>query len=90
MIIIPTLNSARDSSPAGFPEETIDDAIELDLEYICPMNCEQGKTYSKKGFCNVCKIPLIILQTKDVFDGQNFEDNIESNRKENLNGTDTK
>lgn len=27
-------------------------------EYECPMDCEDGKTYEKKGSCPVCKMDL--------------------------------
>ena len=29
------------------------------LAYECPMDCEKGKTYDKKGTCPVCKMELI-------------------------------
>ena len=29
------------------------------LAYECPMDCEKGKTYDKKGNCPVCKMELI-------------------------------
>lgn len=29
------------------------------LAYECPMDCEKGKTYDKKGTCPVCKMDLI-------------------------------
>lgn len=29
------------------------------VAYECPMDCEKGKTYDKKGSCPVCKMDLI-------------------------------
>ncbi len=31
-------------------------------QYICPMNCEKGKTYDKPGSCPVCRMDLKILE----------------------------
>ncbi len=28
-------------------------------KYICPMNCENGKTYDKTGQCPVCGMDLV-------------------------------
>ena len=30
----------------------------LDTKYICPMNCEKGKTYDQPGTCPVCNMNL--------------------------------
>ena len=29
------------------------------VEYVCPMDCEKGKTYTIAGNCPVCKMELI-------------------------------
>jgi len=32
--------------------------IAMNDAYICPMNCEEGKTYDKEGKCPVCEMNL--------------------------------
>ena len=34
------------------------DAAVQQEKYICPMNCENGKTYDKSGSCPVCGMDL--------------------------------
>lgn len=29
------------------------------IEYMCPMDCEEGKTYEKPEKCPVCKMKLV-------------------------------
>ena len=31
------------------------------MHHQCPMDCEDGKTYSKTGSCPPCKIKLILV-----------------------------
>lgn len=34
--------------------------------YICPMDCEKGKTYKTKGKCKKCKMYLVVNEPKKV------------------------
>ena len=43
------------------------------LAYECPMDCEKGKTYDKKGTCPVCKMDLIEAKA-DNHDGHDHSE----------------
>ncbi|RED47544.1 heavy metal-binding domain-containing protein [Seonamhaeicola aphaedonensis] len=81
MMLIPMFHSVRSGSPDFMPKST-DEAIELEPQYSCPMDCEPGKTYSRNGICDVCEMPLRIVQTKDVFDNVLKEENSIQEHKE--------
>lgn len=34
-------------------------SIEKEVAYVCPMDCEKGKTYAESGKCPVCEMDLI-------------------------------
>ena len=48
------LFSACQNSASKTPVET----VAAGVKYICPMNCEDGKTYDKPGSCPVCHMDL--------------------------------
>ena len=35
------------------------EAVAPGTKYICPMNCEKGKTYDQPGACPVCHMDLV-------------------------------
>ena len=35
------------------------------LAYVCPMDCEKGKTYDASGKCPVCQMDLIVQKHKE-------------------------
>ena len=39
--------------------------------YICPMDCEKGKTYPEPGKCSVCKMDLIAQESTTDHSGHN-------------------
>jgi len=39
--------------------------VAIDIDYQCPMDCEQGKIYDKSGVCTVCKMDLKKLKNKN-------------------------
>ena len=39
-------------------EREHDTEMAVNTEFQCPMDCEKGKTYEKKGSCPVCKMDL--------------------------------
>lgn len=39
-------------------------AVTKSTTYVCPMDCEKGKTYKAKGKCKVCKMDLVIKTDK--------------------------
>jgi hypothetical protein len=42
--------------------------VDMVVDYQCPMDCEQGKTYSESGACDVCKMDLKKLNKKNQGD----------------------
>ncbi|MBM1107135.1 hypothetical protein JQC67_13360 [Aurantibacter crassamenti] len=38
--------------------------VESDLQYQCPMNCEDGKMYTTEGQCPVCKMDLALIENE--------------------------
>lgn len=45
---------------------TTDNSQQELANYSCPMNCEDGKTYTEKGSCPICKMDLALhLSSKD-------------------------
>ncbi|MBK8242505.1 MAG: hypothetical protein IPK88_03695 [Saprospiraceae bacterium] len=41
--------------------------------YKCPMDCEKGKTYEKKGTCPVCKMELVEKEHSDHKEGDGHD-----------------
>ena len=41
--------------------------------YQCPMDCEEGKTYTKPGQCPVCKMDLKMKKTEGNKDSHDHE-----------------
>jgi hypothetical protein len=35
-----------------------DKELTVKVEFICPMDCEHGKTYEVEGTCPICKMQL--------------------------------
>lgn len=53
---------------APFPEYVKRARFEVDVEklkaqFVCPMDCERGKTYLAAGSCGVCKMALVDFRT---------------------------
>jgi len=46
--------------------------------YQCPMNCEEGKSYVKKGSCPVCKMNLKPKEVDMDSDADNTHEHDES------------
>lgn len=42
-------------------------------EYVCPMDCEKGKTYKEMGKCPVCKMDLVEKEHSEN-DGHNHHE----------------
>lgn len=64
-----------DSDTEMHEEHVADKAdIAMNVEYQCPMNCEDGKTYDAAGSCPVCKMDLKKLEK----DGEHMHENGES------------
>ena len=38
------------------------------MTYSCPMDCENGKTYTEKGTCPVCKMELTLADDAQDLD----------------------
>ncbi len=53
-------------------KESVDKKVEKVVEgktaYACPMDCETGTIYDKKGACPVCKMDLVAVKTKETHD----------------------
>jgi hypothetical protein len=47
------LFSCRDTK-----KEEDDKEVAVNVQYICPMDCEHGKTYDAEGTCPICKMEL--------------------------------
>ncbi|TWO32560.1 hypothetical protein E1J38_006710 [Seonamhaeicola sediminis] len=88
-MIIPIFHSAKSASPDFAPKST-EEAIELEPQYSCPMNCEPVKKYSRNGVCDVCEMPLRVVQTRDVFDAVLTEENTFEDYKEKPSGSSQK
>lgn len=56
------VTSCKDSKKEAEVEQTELGVEKADLAmndaYQCPMDCEHGKTYDKKGSCPVCKMAM--------------------------------
>lgn len=48
--------------------ETIKEAVigTDQVRYICPMDCEKGKTYTDAGLCPVCKMELVAMNDSET------------------------
>ena len=68
MQVIECSQVARSASPDfdRAPEETYELIIEDELAYVCPINCENGKTYKEEGNCPVCDLPLKARNEKEI------------------------
>lgn len=54
---------AHDHNGVGDPIEKDNTKVHPEKEaYICPMDCEEGKTYDKEGECPVCGMDLDELE----------------------------
>lgn len=42
--------------------ESHDHSEEMAATYHCPMDCEDGKTYSEEGTCPVCGMDLVVVE----------------------------
>ena len=42
--------------------------LAMNDEYLCPMDCEDGKTYEKPGECPKCKMDLKKVEKEEVKD----------------------
>lgn len=50
--------SCQDKKKENKEENTTDTELAANIEYQCPMDCEDGKTYADEGSCPVCKMAL--------------------------------
>lgn len=46
------------------PSEQTTEIAASGTKYICPMNCEKGKTYDQPGTCPVCNMNLEVMKTE--------------------------
>ena len=52
------IGTATLSSCSSTTEKPDSEQVHEHAEYICPMDCENGKTYDESGTCPVCKMDL--------------------------------
>ena len=43
-------------------------AVENEVAYVCPMGCEEEKTYAEKGKCPVCEMELVAVNETEAHD----------------------
>ncbi|NUN99452.1 MAG: hypothetical protein HUU01_02415 [Saprospiraceae bacterium] len=48
------------------PAEDAAAAVAVSAKYICPMNCEKGKTYDQPGTCPVCNMNLEPVKAEET------------------------
>lgn len=53
-----SLSACKDKKSETLPTDDTEVAI---ATYKCPMNCEDGKTYTEAGTCPVCKMNLMAV-----------------------------
>lgn len=53
-------NEPKKTAPAAQPTTATGSAATQKASYICPMDCEKGKTYDQAGSCPVCKMDLAL------------------------------
>ncbi len=46
--------------------------------YVCPMDCEKGKTYDKAGKCPVCEMDLVVQKHKEGDDHDHSKEETKS------------
>ena len=49
------------------------DEIAMNDAYICPMGCEDDKTYDKEGACPVCKMDLKKVEKEEESESDHDE-----------------
>ena len=57
------------------PKTTVPAATTAGVKYICPMKCDNGKTYDKAGACPVCHMDLVVNkeEEKEHMEGDHHE-----------------
>jgi hypothetical protein len=63
--------SAQDSS--SMAKDTAASQEVAHVDYICPMDCEKGKTYHEMGKCPICKMDLIVKENAEHKDHDHKE-----------------
>jgi len=53
-----TFTSCKKDKKADATEETTGETASADQVYLCPMDCEHGKSYTEAGKCPVCEMNL--------------------------------
>ena len=68
----------KHSEETHMHEDAADEKKEKELvshsAYQCPMNCEEGKSYVKKGSCPICKMNLKPKEVDMDSDADNMHD----------------
>ncbi len=59
LISLVMLSSCKDKAKEN-TDETKNELVE-ENQYQCPMDCEDGKTYTEAGSCPVCKMDLKLI-----------------------------
>ncbi len=54
-------------------KDTINSNELAHVDYVCPMDCEKGKTYHEVGKCPVCKMDLIIKEHTEDAEHDHYE-----------------
>ncbi|MAU27423.1 MAG: hypothetical protein CMH48_00110 [Muricauda sp.] len=62
LLLLVFVISCQDKKKENTEESTTDTELVASVEYQCPMDCEDGKTYHKEGSCPVCKMALKPLE----------------------------
>jgi len=72
-----TENNIQSSEDKADNSDTVDQSeVVHEDRYICPMDCEKGKTYAEKGKCPVCKMDLALKETEHK-DHEGHEDELD-------------
>ena len=78
------LMSCKESKKETKTEQTEHAVEKADLAlndaYQCPMDCENGKTYDKKGTCPICKMELKKVE-KEGEESESNQDEHEHNEE---------
>ena len=61
LLLLVFVISCQDKKKENTEESTTDTELVASVEYQCPMDCEDGKTYHKEGSCPVCKMALLLF-----------------------------
>ncbi|MEO6759411.1 MAG: heavy metal-binding domain-containing protein, partial [Saprospiraceae bacterium] len=58
VLAIACKNEPKQAAATAAPAQV--DQMAQKVAYLCPMDCEKGKTYDQPGQCPVCKMDLVV------------------------------